>query len=86
MQELILAEHEHQRSLHLFHRDRDGAIAKSSTELPHPGLDRFRRVLYFSIFPLRRACRLQAPRRFLIRPIETHERRELRLLPHDFDF
>jgi hypothetical protein len=43
-------------------------------------------VLYFSAFPLRRARRLQAPRMFLIRPIDTDERRKQRLLQQDCAF
>jgi hypothetical protein len=62
------------------------AIAESLTELPHPGFDRSRRVLHFSAFPLCRARGLQAPHMFLIRPIDTQQRRELGLLPHHFAF
>jgi len=71
------AKHEHQRSPHLLHRYGDGAIAESLTELSHPGLYRFRLVLQLSAFALRGAVCLQAPHMFLIRPIDTHERREL---------
>src|SRR5271165_3531757 len=85
MQGLILAEHEHQRSLHLLHRYGDRAIAESLTELSHPGLYRFRGVLQLSAFALRGAGCLQAPHMLLIRPIDTHERRELGLLLQHLD-
>ena len=70
--------------LYLFHRHRDRPAAESLTELPHPGLHRFRRMFYLSAFPLRRTRRLHAPGMFLIRPIDPHQRRELGLLSQHF--
>jgi hypothetical protein len=86
MQGLILAEHEHQCSLHLFHRHRNRPIAESLTELPDPRLDRFRCMFHLSAFSLCRTHGLHAPRMFLICPVDTHQRRELGFLPQDFTF
>src|SRR5262249_5446552 len=86
MQATILTEHEHQGSLHLFHCHRDRAIVESSTELPHPGFNRFWRVLHFALLSLRSTCSLQAPRMLLVRTISPLHRRELEFLPQHFSF
>ena len=86
MQGLILAQHEHQCSPRLLQRHRNGTVGESLTQLTHPGFHRFRSVHQLSAFPLLRARGLQAPHVLFIRPIDTHERRELRLLLQRFDF
>src|ERR1700723_246050 len=86
MQALILGEHVHQSSLHLFPGAPDRAFAESLTKLSDPGLHRFYLVLQFAIFALRRAGDLQTPHMRLLRPIDPHERGKLWLLHLQTDF
>src|SRR5215471_8283440 len=79
VQTLVLAQHAYQRPLHLLHRHRDWPPAEAAAECTHPGLHRFRLVLHFTKFALRRTGLLQAPYMLLICRIDTHERNKLQL-------
>jgi hypothetical protein len=78
MERFILAEHEDQSSSRLLHSHCDWALTKSLIEVGNPGLYCFRGVLQLSALTLLRACRLQTPDMFLIRPVDAYECGELR--------
>ena len=87
MQGLILAEHEHQCSLHLFHRHRNRSIPESLTEVARskpPPLPVCVPPLRFLAVSYPRG--LHAPRMFLICPVDTHQRRKLGFPPQNFAF
>src|SRR5215469_3095354 len=85
MQAVILGQRIHQCSLRLFQGYGDRFAAESLTQLSYPGLYGFHFVFQFATLALRRTGGLQTPGMLLIRPIHSHERRELGFLrPRNF--